>query len=203
MTRTAEVLSVEERVVVVFDMCSSSQIVENLTVRDNLRVLRNSLIRLKKFLQNKSIAEGFEVYKFIGDGWILLYPAGTRLVPLLNSLAQLSEFYQNEYRKRLLPALEIRPDQAGLKFGVDRGRLVRIVMMHKPEYVGRALNIAARLQAALSQIDPLPAYKVLIPRPAYNQMGKSKYHKAEEIKVPLKNIQGQTPFRCIKLALTV
>jgi hypothetical protein len=97
MTQTAHVLTVVERVVAFFDMCSSSQIIENLTIRDNLRVLRNALIRLKKFLQTRSGPDGFEIYKFIGDGWILLYSENTSLIRLLHSLTHISEFYQNEY----------------------------------------------------------------------------------------------------------
>jgi class 3 adenylate cyclase len=64
-------------------------------------------------------------------------------------------------------------------------------MMEQREYVGRPLNIASRLQAALSQIDPSPAYKVLVPRPTYYQMCGAKDHHPQTIKVPLKNIQGE------------
>jgi class 3 adenylate cyclase len=42
----------------------------------------------------------------------------------------------------------------GLTFGMDHGDVIRLVMNGKPEYIGRALNIASRLQGKVKEIAP-------------------------------------------------
>jgi hypothetical protein len=79
LTRAVEELRVEEKTVVVMDMRSSSAVVENLTQTGNLQVLRNLLISMKKFLAVESIKANFEVYKFAGDGWVILFPGAARV----------------------------------------------------------------------------------------------------------------------------
>lgn len=37
----------------------------------------------------------------------------------------------------------------GLTFGADKGQMIRLFMSNQREYIGRPLNIAARLQAAV------------------------------------------------------
>jgi hypothetical protein len=59
-----------QRHVVVFDICSSTIILEDLKQTDNLREWRNLLMRMQAHLFSPE--RNFETYKFLGDGWIIL-----------------------------------------------------------------------------------------------------------------------------------
>ena len=74
MTEPRDRLSTEEKLVVFFDMCSSSTILEDLFATNNLGALRDVLIETKNYLRDRAIEFDFIFYKFIGDGWILLFP---------------------------------------------------------------------------------------------------------------------------------
>ena len=65
----------EDKLVVFFDMCSSSKILEDLHQTGNLKKYRDLLILIKEFLLDKQQSGICEIYKFIGDGWALLFPA--------------------------------------------------------------------------------------------------------------------------------
>lgn len=73
MTRENETLTVIRKLVVVFDISSSTTILEDLMRCERLDVWRNVLISVKEVLMDHPIE--FEIYKFMGDGWILLFPA--------------------------------------------------------------------------------------------------------------------------------
>jgi len=51
-------------------ICSSSNMLEDLLLSQNEMALRDLMISIKKVLQSESQRRDFEVYKFIGDGWI-------------------------------------------------------------------------------------------------------------------------------------
>ena len=48
-----------------------------------------------------------------------------------------------------------------MTFGIDEGQLVKLKMLNNEEYIGRALNIACRLQGAINEIDIYSGYRVL------------------------------------------
>jgi hypothetical protein len=78
MTSPADEVSVETHLIVVFDMRSSSNMIEDLTLTGNIRRLRDLVILLKKWLRSRSETIGFTLYKFTGDGWMLLFPVSTK-----------------------------------------------------------------------------------------------------------------------------
>ncbi len=197
-------IAVEQKIIVVFDICSSSNIIEDLTLTDNLERFREVLIILKQYLHKKSAEIGFDVYKFTGDGWILLFPPGVDGETLMRFLTTLSRIYRDRYRRRILPVLESKPEIAGLSFGIDQGKLMRIVLMNRVEYVGRALNIACRLQGAIKDKDDRPMYKVLASNPVFRKvLGSMKQYKPVEVTRSLRNIKGGARYQCVKLELPV
>ena len=60
------------------------------------------------------------------------------------------------------------------------------------EYIGRALNVACRLQAAIKDADDSPAYKALVSNAAFNKYFTTarKLVKAWKVKRTLRNIRG-------------
>lgn len=188
------------RVVVVFDICSSSDILEGLKLNDNLGVYTDFLIGLKQFLEESSTKFSFEIYKFVGDGWILLFNTvdGNNI---LNLLAKLSDYVDEKLKLKVLPLLDCPPDVIGLTCGIEAGVLRRIVMMGKPEYIGRPINVACRLQSSVKE-EQQPQYKVLVSRAAYKNLLSSLDlfgWSPKEVSRNLRNIHGGKSFKCIRL----
>ena len=191
----------ENKIIVTFDICSSSKIIEGLCLIDNLGRYISLLDRVKRFLRNNASTIGYEVYKFVGDGWIILFPdtaAGNCIMDFLNKL---SVHFQKEIKK-VTAILETKPEITGITFGVDIGRLSKIIMLGKREYIGRAINIACRLQAAIKDRDNHPQYKVLMSKHAFKTMklGLNKY-KPRSVTRNLRNIHAGRKYECIKLDL--
>lgn len=155
---------------------------------------------MKHFLQGEADSTGLEIYKFVGDGWILFFPPSMSGTDLVNSLETLSATFQRKMEALVRPYLQSRPS-VGLTFGVDRGPLVRLEMLDMIEYVGRSLNVAARLQAVVKD-DPAPAYKVLFFGPAFSALNVPNDLWRTEIEHHrLRNIRAGESCKCVKLYL--
>lgn len=93
-------------IVVAFDMCSSSNIIDDLWRSKNVQPLTAFYDALQRYLTKaQKITVPFDLYKFTGDGWLLLFPANTDGVRLLRFLEDLCLFFAVEFRQRLLPHL--------------------------------------------------------------------------------------------------
>jgi len=195
-----------EKTVVVFDICSSTAILEDLMLNEKLKRWRNLLIGIKNFLRTESADVGFEIYKFLGDGWILLFPVDVNGDALIQFLANLNNKFRNLYRK-VDAVLTTRVPTVGLTFGIDKGTLMYLIMNKKREYIGRPLNIAVRLQGSLKDNDDNPQYKGLISRTVYDEFNKDtkrrlvRTHKVVKVKRKLRNIARGDNYRCMKLRL--
>jgi class 3 adenylate cyclase len=202
VTQIIKRMSIKHRIVVFFDICSSSNILEDLILSGNLKLMRNLILSLRNFLKNESAEKGFEVYKFIGDGWVLLFPhflSGEALVSFLEKLCRLFKYKIN---KHVVPHLQSPPSVMGLTFGVDQGELVRITMMGNYEYIGRPLNIASRLQGSIKQKDDKPSYKILFSKPCFQALDFPKgFRKCKPATRQLRNIQGGEKYACVKMRL--
>jgi len=202
MTLRSEELDVQEKFAVVFDMCSSSTLIEELILTHNLKLMRNLIISLKKFLKSESQRLGFEVYNFIGDGWILLFDVGTAGDNLISFLERLSGHFKSEFERSVEPSLGKTPLVTGLTFGIDKGPLVRIVMLQRVEYIGRALNVASRLQTAIKDKDKKPQYKVLLSKNAYSALRMPKhFRKIVTVTRSLRNINEGEEREFVKVYL--
>ena len=94
------------RIVVFFDICSSTTLLEDLVASDNLRRWRNLHIALKEFLLIESRRLRFELYKFQGDGWILLFhPEKVDGGQMLAFLHRLYRKYSRLFADRISPVL--------------------------------------------------------------------------------------------------
>jgi class 3 adenylate cyclase len=107
-------------------------------------------------------SEDSEIYKFIGDGWVLLFPTDVQATKLVDFPTERSQVCRENLAK-LEDQLSRVPKVMGLTFGMDHGDVIRLVMNGKPEYIGRALNIASRLQGKVKEIAP-EGYKALMSR---------------------------------------
>jgi len=192
-----------QAIVVAFDMCSSSQVVDHLTKTDNLRPLTTFYTDLRRYLakQHKH-AIPFEPYKFTGDGWILLFPPNTEGERLLEFLEALSLFFAVAFQRSLLPHLSRAPAGVGISFGIEKGDLVSIMMDGQQEFVGRAINVACRLQAAIKEKGPSPAYTALVSNRVYGEyFADATPHRVHKVTRNLRNIDGGAEFACRRIWL--
>ncbi len=192
-----------QKIVLYFDFCSSTTILEDLLRSENERRWRDLLISIKNFLRNERSVLNFDMYKFIGDGWILLFDINVDPLRLFNFLERLCNKYELLFKQKIEPVLSLKITNIGITFGLDKGTLIRIVMNNLEEYIGRPLNVAARLQGAIWQKDSQPHGKVLMSRSAYIDMRKDlkgKY-RVENATRELRNISGGEAYLCKKLWL--
>jgi class 3 adenylate cyclase len=204
MTMRSEDLTTEDKIVVFFDVCSSTTILEDLLSSGHLRTWRNVLIATKNFLRKSSAKNGMDIHKFIGDGWVLLFPTTTSGEALVKVLTELACFFHLQLKERIIPLLQSPPDVLGLTFGVDSGTIIRIMMLGRPEYIGRPLNVASRLQSAIKNNDEKPAYKVLFSKHTFHTLGLDDgTHPAEPVRRKLRNLFGGDNYRCMKLRLRI
>jgi class 3 adenylate cyclase len=203
-TPNKDELSREKRTVVFFDICSSSNMLEDLILSENLRSMRDLILTIRGFIKKEAKLQGFEVYKFIGDGWVLLFPPEWTGESLVTLLEELCRRYKKHWTRYVKPRLQTRPSVVGLTFGVDRGELLKFRMMGQPEYIGRALNVASRLQGAVKQKDDNPAYKVLFSNPSFKALRLSpNFRPSKTVTCALRNIQGGAKYSCVKMTLKV
>jgi hypothetical protein len=201
----------QSRIVVVFDLCSSSQIMEDLLLGEKFDRYEAFLACVKRWLMNwaegHSLAKGqCELYKFTGDGWILLFPDTIRGEALVEFMYNLCEMIEAELARHILPSLSSVPSVLGATIGVEHGNLIRMTMTGREEYVGRALNIACRLQSAVKEKEPQAGcYKALISTPFFNErLAKaSSRYKVDTTTCSLRNILSGTAFNCRRIDFTL
>jgi len=202
MSKENENLVIEKKIVITFDICSSTSIIEDLHKTENIIKWRDFLIWIKNYLRIKSKGMNFYVYKFTGDGWILLFNNDFSGYELVNFLQDFCAQFKMRYKRKIENFLETPPSATGLTFGIDRGSLTRFIMNDQIEYVGRAINVACRLQGAIKDKDESPQYKVLITKHLFQSILYPLDNiKHVEVRRKLRNIAGGNDVRCVKLFL--
>jgi class 3 adenylate cyclase len=199
------------RIVVALDLCSSSQIMEDLLLSERFDRYEAFLVCVKRWLMNWT--EGHsppkgrcELYKFTGDGWIVLFPDSIRGAALVEFMYSFCEMIDAELARHIVPSLNSLPAVLGATLGVESGNLIRMTMNEREEYVGRALNIACRLQNAAKEKDAHQGcYKALISAHLYNdRLAKASLkYRVESTTCSLRNILSGSGFACRKIDFTV
>jgi len=191
-----------KRIVVTFDICSSSDILEDVIKTENIDKWWYLLNGLKKHIEKEMNDLDFEIYKFTGDGWILLFDYNYPGCEILKFLSDLSKIFDVNFRNRILDILDTHPDIIGLTFGMDRGTLIELIIKGETEYIGRPINIACRLQNAIKDKDENPQNKVMMTKHLYNTMkDEISNYSHEKVKRILRNISGNRIFHCVKVSL--
>jgi len=201
MTREQDRPKIVKKIVLAFDICSSTSIIEDLHKTENIIKWRDFLIWIKNYLQKKSEEYGFSIYKFTGDGWILLFDPNTSGKNLVNFIQQFCRQFKMRYKRKIEDFLETPPSLSGINFGIDRGSLIRFIMNDKIEFVGRAINVACRLQSSIKDKDKSPQYKALVTKPLYQDLRSSfKGLKQTKVRRRLRNIAEGKEVHCMKIS---
>jgi class 3 adenylate cyclase len=200
VTRENDSLSIVRKVVVVFDISSSTSILEDLMRCERLDVWRNLLIVLKETLM---YAPAVELYKFMGDGWILLFSPDIKKDELFEFLNQLVNCFLFEFQNNIEPVMQADPNPIGLTFGIDSGLLIKLEMNDQQEYIGRAINVAARLQGQAKSLAKDGYSNVaLMSKASFNSLSPdtTEFHTTEQ-RMDLKNITGGEKFQCFAIEI--
>ena len=136
------------RIVLAFDLCSSSKIMEDLLLNDKFRDYEAFLTCIKRWLidrgKKQPSTDGFELYKFTGDGWILLFPTTTTGEELFEFMRALCEMVSAELDRHILSNLSSKPAVLGVTLGVDTGKVqsasVGALLQRIPTSVARAIQ---------------------------------------------------------------
>ncbi|HEX6045314.1 MAG TPA: hypothetical protein VFZ22_12555 [Pyrinomonadaceae bacterium] len=203
MTQPLDPLKIERRIVVVIDICSSTRLMEDLIESDNQERWRNSLIELKDLLTTEQKRwpkdQTFHIYKFVGDGWILLFPTDFPSTELLSLLKRLCGRHDYAYQTLLEPVLRRPITPVGLTFGLEVGTLIGFKMNGRNEHIGRTINYACRFQSAVEPKGVPKQGKLLMSANAYNMLkdGIDGVYRAERV---LRTVQGEETW-CYKVDL--
>src|SRR5450631_1746892 len=114
-----------EAIVVAFDLCSSSDVVEKLIARGELRRYTKLLGEIKHHLADAQRKVAFVLDKFTGDGWLLLFPTKDnkgnpidgRLI--LQFMHDFSVWFKRAFRELVGNYLDMQPSTTGVTFGID------------------------------------------------------------------------------------
>jgi class 3 adenylate cyclase len=184
---------IENRLVIVLDICSSTTILERLKQRDRVPVWRTFLLALKRAVVREGNLLHMELYNFTGDGWILLFPENTTTDSACQFMKVISQRFIARFQKYVSSFLTVRPDPFGLSFGIDVGSLICIPMNRKIEYLGRAINVACRLQSCTKEFDGGPSYKAVFSTDSFNRHNHPEPSvRAERKLVRLRNVIPET-----------
>lgn len=195
----------EDVLVVAFDMCSSSKLLEDLTRTKSLDQFDRLLKNLQVWLASNARTSGYKVYKFTGDGWILLFPAkGLTGAGLMSFLVKLCEKHRKFRQDFVDDHLESTPEAVGITIGIDIGPVKRVKFATGDiEFVGRSINVACRLQTAVKDKTPGPDYRCLLSRKVFNTFMKeiTTFHFGPAER-SLRNISGGERYQCYKVDFT-
>lgn len=194
--------SCEKKLVVSFDFSSSSKILEDLSLTNNLAKMWDLLLRVEMYLKPHVKKMRGEIYKFTGDGWILLFPEKVKGPDLVLFLEKLMEYCKNVLNSTVTPHLDSTPKRMGVTLGMDAGMLYGLKIWETKEYVGRAINVACRLQSAIKDKDEKPEYKLLVSKRVFNEFRKAfRNFRTFRVTRRLRNIAGGSKFECVKVLL--
>jgi hypothetical protein len=184
--------------VLVFDMCSSTLFIDDL--HQNSRVDNYTLLTasIDRFLCAAMKKYYFKKYKFLGDGYILLFDGDTRIDDVLFFALELTFssqyiidwFIDNFVERKDIP-------RRGITAGLDKGEvfLAGSDDSNQEEYIGRPINVACRLQSSL--IEKEHANKLLMSFKLYKEIETYLLKKAcVERERILRNIRENRPLRC-------
>lgn len=140
--------NLKEYYVVIFDVCSSSVFLEKLQENNKIKVWKKMWTDIFHYANKIAGERGkCKVYNFVGDGFIFLYYPFKKdsLLKFCDNLIK----YVNENLQRILLENDIKPKRVGITIGIDKGTLTLMRLYGSKEYMGEAINVAARLQSSL------------------------------------------------------
>lgn len=214
---------IEHKFVLFFDICLSSKIVEYLEEAELIDKCELLLKEINYYLKNKSKEKvlNFYIYKFLGDGWILIFENKIDFKKILEFCKELCDNYSNYLKNLIINNLkngakenfEKKIKINGLTFGIDVGLIYKVEFIDwAVEYYGTTMNLAARLQSSISaqnKKEDNPSNQLLIRKEILKKCIKdfkdfkkelnNLNYKFKEVERTLKNLKNNDKFKCIRI----
>jgi class 3 adenylate cyclase len=187
-----------EKTIFVFDVCSSTTIVEDLHRTGSVKHYNDMIKSLNDYLEEKSKKLKFYIYKFIGDGFILTFPGEIEIETILRFAKDLIDTCNQKITKLMEYMESLDLPRKGITIGLDKGIIHQFDLNAMDEYVGRALTLACRLQS--SQNKPEQVNSILISVKVYSEIKDKKIKQScEQRERTFKNITGDKAIKCYEL----
>lgn len=191
-----------KKIVFVFDICLLTKILDDLQTIENIRPWRTLLRTFERFIRSRSRIMKFDVYKFMGDGWILLFGYNYSSAKIIRLAKELCNEYERLFNTCIKGLLNIQLDNVGISIGMDRGSVNKLRMNNRDEYIGRAINVACRLQGAIKEKGPPPQYNILMTNHLYQYFKPDvKGFRRLRAQRTLRNLFGDQPIQCKRIIL--
>lgn len=190
-----------ERYVLVFDICSSTLIFEDLQRNNRLPEYWNLVNDIRSFLSDNKSFFKYEIYKFLGDGFILIFNEETIIDQILLFMIRLADDCNDILKKFIKDRLDrIELPRIGITIGLDKGVLYEQNVDDKNvEYIGTPLNKAMRLQSSLKEIEH--TNKCLMSRIVYNEISNTNFKKiCSETTRTFRNMASEERIKCYEFA---
>ena len=125
-----------ERYVLIFDICSSTIILEDLHRTNQSGRYMDLVDEINSFLYKNNIYFEYEVYKFLGDGFILIFNENTVVESVLLFIIRLVDNCNNMLSRFLDDYVEItKLPRFGITIGLDKGIIYKRNLNEKKEYI--------------------------------------------------------------------
>ena len=187
-----------EYTVLVFDICSSTVFIEDLVKTDEMDAYCMLLKDFKNFLTAMGV-DGMTIYKFLGDGFVLLFDKKVLFDEVLTVSRKITDFAKERIGLFIRDNIETTLiPRIGITIGIDIGNLKSIRLNGETEFIGRALNVSSRLQSSLK--DKEHVNKILMSVKAYKQIASPDIkHKCIERERVFRNVSDNNRTRCYEL----
>lgn len=188
-----------KKYVIAFDICSSTVMLEDLAVNNRVEAMSGLIDGLYAFLNGKVNQYPLDVYKFTGDGFLLMMDESVSMDEVLSfciALTYISRELLVWFKDEYLSIDEL--PREGITVGIAYGDTFRVESPNNrstTEYVGRPLNLATRLQGKLNK--PEHTNKVLFEKVLYKRIENELFSRScRRTKRVLHNVSGDTPVGC-------
>ena len=161
--------AVQRKYIVVYDICSSSSMLENLTTNQRAYQYENLITDVTKEFEYDLAALSPEQYKFLGDGSIYFFPEDSSTDELVDELCTFVVQADTIINRFIKKRIDIALRRSGITVGVAVGS-IHTTNAYGPnvEYFGRAINLACRLQNSLGE--PEQSNKILVQKEVFQSL---------------------------------
>ena len=190
-----------ENHVLVFDICSSTLILDDLQRTNQSGKYWDLVNDISSFLSENGSVFGYEIYKFLGDGFILIFYENTIIDQVLLFTIRLVDHCKHAIMQFLEDHVEITNlPRKGITIGLDKGVLYEQTLEDKSqEFIGRPLNMATRLQSSLNR--PEHSNKCLMSKRVYKEITKANFKKiCSKTTRKLRNMVFEEEITCYEFA---
>lgn len=191
-----------ERIVLVFDICSSTSLIEDLHRTVSVHKLKLLIDEISTFLEKNKDIFHYEIYKFLGDGFILIFESEYQIDSVLEFSLALTYDCNHNIEQFIIDNIENESGikRKGITIGIDKGNIEDILILGHNEYVGRPINYASRLQGSLDKEEH--TNKALISLKLYREIMNDKFKIiSSKTNRSFKNIAGNDQMKCYEIDL--